>query len=68
MVMVWCVVADAGGAHEAECVYSMWSTQDSAEREIVRLVTEGVEIGCYGGRLTVTPVQLDKPSNEWIGF
>lgn len=64
---LFCVVADAGGAHEAECVYSIWETRELAESEVDRLKREDVECGCYGGRWSVIPATLNAPSDTWIG-
>lgn len=64
---LWAVVADTGGAHEAECVYSVWTSRSAAEAERVRLVGENVAAGCYGGAFHVVAFNADQSSNEWLG-
>lgn len=63
---VWCVVADTGGAHEAECVYSIWQAKASAEAEMARLIAADVCAGCNGGDFYVAEYELDTPRDEWI--
>lgn len=63
---LFCVVADAGVAHEAECVYSIWPTEKKAELEIDRLVAAKVHPGCNGGSWMVVSVQLERQSDVWI--
>lgn len=64
---VFCVCVDARGAHEAECVYSVWTTQEAADAEAKRLNTSGASLGCYGGMAFVVSIKLNEPRNEWIG-
>lgn len=63
---LFCVVADAGAAHEAECVYSIWETLAEAQLEIDRLVRENIEPGCNGGAWSVVPYELGTPRDMWI--
>ena len=68
MMTVWLVISDQGGAHEASCVYSVWSTKELAEGEIVRLRSiPDFSPGFYsGGELSVGEVVVDQPSEEII--
>ena len=65
--VVFCIVADTAGAHEAECVYSIWTTAYLAQAELTRIKqTQPTGGGCYGGRFHVVTVALDHPSETWI--
>lgn len=66
MKKVWCIVADTNGAHEAECIMSIWTTEAQAEAEGNRLVAENVSCGCYDGDVHISEVKLDEPSDNWI--
>lgn len=49
------------GAHEAECVYSIWNTKEEAER-----LNNGEEsLSCYDGKAYVKPVYMNEKRNEW---
>lgn len=63
---VYCVCVNAGGAYEAECVYSIWTDEAAAEHEAWRLNTSGISLGCYEGRAYVKEVKINIRSNEWI--
>jgi hypothetical protein len=60
-------VADTNGAHEAECVYSIWTTKEAAEREIEILEMNNISAGCYGGNFFVKEVEPNKSYDVWIG-
>ncbi len=64
---LFCIVADTGGAHEAECVYSAWSSKKKAENEIKRLHKNNVTAGCYSGGFYIYEIKLNQSYNEWIG-
>lgn len=66
-MLLFAVVASTGGAYEAECVYSIWSTEPLARAEIDRLAANDVSAGCNAGDFYVVPVTLDAPSDTWIG-
>ena len=63
---VWAVVCDAAGAHEAECVYSLWSTPELAGEEKLRLLFAGIQQPGMS-RFSVVEVEIDQPRDEWIG-
>ena len=63
---VWAVACDTAGAHEAECVYSLWTSEALAHAEVLRLLTKGVQRGCYEGDFYVTEVAVDTPRDTWI--
>jgi len=65
---LWTIVADTGpnGAHEADCVYSIWTTEEGAKAELQRLTRSKVMAGCYNGQFHVVEVEADMPSNESI--
>jgi hypothetical protein len=69
---IYCVCVDAAGAHEAECVYSVWTDESAANEEAKRLnaLSEqedaAFSLGCYGGKAYVTQVKANEPRNEWI--
>lgn len=65
-VTLYAVVCDTAGAHEAECVYSIWSSEAQAHAEVLRMLTKGVQRGCYEGDLYVVAVETNTPSDEWI--
>ena len=64
--IVFAVVADTGGAHEAECIYSVWTTREQAQVEIYRLRTVGVDPGCYDGDWSIAMVPVNCSSDVWI--
>jgi hypothetical protein len=66
MSSVWAVVAGTGGAWEAECVYSLWTTPELAQAEVDRLVAGQVQCGCNSGSFYVVEVAIDTPADEWI--
>jgi hypothetical protein len=69
MDKLWVVTADAGMAQEADCVYSVWTSESDAETERHRLLTSKGEhgAGCNSGDFHVVEIEADKPSDEWIG-
>jgi hypothetical protein len=65
---LWAVTADAGFAHGADCVYSVWTTESGAEEERHRLATiEPHGGGCNNGDFHVVEIVADKANDEWIG-
>lgn len=69
---VFCVCVDAGGAHEADCVYSLWDNLVEAEQEAKRLNDKSrsdpsFSLGCYGGEAYIVTVELNSSRNKWIG-
>ena len=64
---LWAVTCDAGGAHEASCVYSVWTTPEGAEAERSRLVATQGTGGCYAGDFDVVEITADVSEDEWIG-
>ena len=65
--VVFCIVADTDGAHEADCVYSIWTTAELAQTELARInQAQPIGGGCYGGRFHVVTVALDHQSDMWI--
>lgn len=64
---LWIVWVDTKGAHEAECVYSIWSTKEGAKAEQARLTSTHIYGGgCYGDVFQIAEVALDKPSDTWL--
>lgn len=65
---LYAVMCDAGGAHEAECVYSVWTTRAGAEQEEARLwAANPTGGGCYRGAFYILEIEADHASDEWIG-
>lgn len=62
----YCVVAGVKEAHEAECVYSLWSTEEQARSEIERLKAEHIPCGVYEGGWSISAVEVDTPRDWWI--
>ena len=72
MKEIFCVCVDAGGAHEAECVYSIWDDLKKAELEAERLNQKAKQeahfsLGCYDGEAYVLATTGNESRNEWIG-
>ena len=66
--VLFAIVADTGGAHEAGCVYSLWTSGERAAQELVRLQRDDVPAGCNSGQFHVVTVTIDQSSNDWIGW
>jgi len=64
--ILYAIVVDAGGAHEAACVYSIWQTHKEAVEEAARLYKEKIPRGCYEGDISVVTVRLGQSYNTWI--
>lgn len=62
---IYLVLVDTNGAHEADCLYSVWNNKKDAEKEAERLNKSGMSLGCYGGKAGVQVVEINKPYNEW---
>ena len=65
-VPFWAIVCDTSSAHEADCVYSVWTTLEGAERELNRLNNSNVQRGCYNGDFHVVEFLGDTSRDEWI--
>lgn len=63
---VFCVMADSGGAHEASCLYSIWTSRLGAESEIDRLRGDDPApgFGYNGGELYALEVEVDMASDK----
>lgn len=60
------VVADTNGAHETECVYSIWDSHEKATQEIQRLEKEDIDAGLYGGEFHITQASLNTSSDNYF--
>ncbi len=64
---IFAIMQDAGGAHEPDCVLSLWSTYAGAVSELGRLHAQTTEASRVFGNYHIVPVTLDTPSDLWIG-
>ena len=62
---IYLVMADTNGAHEADCLYSVWSNKKEAKKEIKRLNKSGISLGCYNGRAGLKTISVNKSYNEF---
>ena len=57
---IYLVMVDTNGAHEADCLYSVWSNKKDAKKEATRLNKSGMRLGCYGGKAGVQVICINK--------
>jgi|TARA_R110000796_G_scaffold249997_1_gene378405 hypothetical protein len=58
---IYLVMVDTNGAHEADCLYSVWDNKSDAKKEVKRLNKSGMSLGCYGGRAEFKIIEINKP-------
>ena len=66
MKTVWAIMVDTAGAWEADCLYSLWTTSDGAEKERDRLNGGDLSLGCYNGKAHVIEVELDAQNDNYV--
>ena len=57
---IYLVMVNTNGAHEADCLYSVWDNIENAKQEIKRLNDSGFSLGCYAGEAGLQVIELNK--------
>jgi hypothetical protein len=65
---IYLVLVDASGAHEADCLYSVWDNKKQAEKEVKRLNESAMSLGCYKGDAGIKIIDINKPYDSWHDF
>lgn len=57
---IYLVMVDTNGAHESDCLYSVWDNKEDANKEATRLNESGMSLGSYGGKAGVKVIDINK--------